>query len=393
MNILIVSQHYYPENFRVTDIAENLVKLGNQVTVITGYPNYPEGEIYPGYKGKEHKDEYINDVHVLRCYEYPRKHSALTLFLNYYSICLSMKKKAKKLKENFDIVLINQTSPVMVAWAGIAYAKKHKVKCILYCYDLWPDSLAAGGIKKNSMIFKYYYRVSNRIYKTVDEIMYTSHSFLNYFTDYHGVSKEKLTYLPQYCEDLFAKVESNYNRNHFDFVFAGNVGKMQSVETIIQAANLLKNDESITFHIVGDGSNLKKCQQMVDELKLKNVVFYGKRPLEEMTQFYSLASAMIVSLTHNEIICKTLPGKVQSYMCAGKPIIACASGETKRIIEEAHCGLCCESDDYEALASIILQFKKMNLEEMSFNSKEFYKKFFDKEKFFSKIMERIEMNC
>lgn len=391
-NILIVSQHYYPENFRITDIAETLVKLGNKVTVICGYPNYPEGDIYEGYTGKgkkEHKEEIINGVKVLRCYEHPRKHSHLHLFLNYYSVCLSMKRRAKKLKEKFDCVFINQLSPVMQAWGGIAYAKKHKVKSYLYCYDLWPDSLAAGGIKKGSIVYKYYQKVSNKIYKNVDEIMVTSKNFIKYFEKQHGIT-ENISYLPQYCEELYSDSITNDSKEEFNYIFAGNVGKLQSVETIIRAANLIKCDKSIKIHIVGSGSALETCQNLTKELDATNVIFHGRHPMEEMPKFYNMASAMLVTLRDDDVISNTLPGKVQSYMCAGKPIIASINGETQMILDESKCGVYCNAEDYEGLAKLMTDFKNMNIKEMSKNATNYYKNNFKKDIFFEKLIEKME---
>lgn len=394
MKILVVSQHYYPENFRITDICETLVTMGHQVDVICGLPNYPEGVILADYKKRKNKEQVINGVNIHRCFEIGRGNSKIKLFMNYYSVCLSMKKKAKKLKEKFDIVLINQLSPVMVSWAGIAYAKKHKVPCIMYCYDLWPDSLAAGGIGKNNPIFKYYYKVSNKCYKQVDKIMVTSKSFIDYFENYHKIPKEKLEYLPQYCEDIFEENNSNQkeDKNHFDFVFAGNIGKMQSVETIIKAANEIKNDETIKIHIVGSGSNLDNCRKMVEEYGLKNVIFYGRRPLEEMPKFYQMADAMLVTLTNNEVISKTLPGKVQSYMAAGKPIIGCIDGEAQIIIDEAKCGMYCDAEDYRGLSKLLIDFKTKDIKEFSNKSYQYYKDNFSKDLFFQKIISEMENN-
>jgi len=391
-NILIVSQHYFPENFRITDIAETLVKLGNKVTVLCGWPNYPEGDIYEGYKGKDkkqHKEEIINGVKVLRCYEHPRRNSLFHLFLNYYSVSLSMIRKAKKLKEKFDCVFINQLSPVMQAWAGIAYAKKHNVKSYLYCYDLWPDSLAAGGVKKGSFIYNYYQKVSNKIYKNVDEILVTSKKFVDYFKKQHGIT-ENVTYLPQYCEELYSNCEVNDSKEQFNYVFAGNVGKLQSVETIIRAADIIKNDKSIKIHVVGDGSCLEKCEKLSNDLDLKNVIFHGRHPMEEMPKFYNMASAMLVTLRDDEVISNTLPGKVQSYMCAGKPIIAAINGETQMIMDEAKCGIYCNAEDHEELAKLMIDFKKMNIEEMAMNAKEYYSNNFKKDMFFKKLISIME---
>ena len=334
----------------------------------------------------------INGVNIHRCFEIGRGKSKFKLFLNYYSVCLSMLSKAKKLKEKFDVVFINQLSPVMQAWAGIAYAKKHKIPCIMYCYDLWPDSLAAGGIGKNNPIFKYYYKVSNKCYKQVDKLLVTSKSFIDYFVDYHHIDVNKIHYLPQYCEDLFSNIEVKNDKkdNEYNYVFAGNIGKMQSVETIIKAANEIRNDKTIKVHIVGDGSNLESCKKLVEEYNLQNVIFYGRRPLEEMPKFYAMADAMIVSLSKNEIISKTLPGKVQSYMAAGKPIIAAIDGECQIVINEAGCGLVCDAEDYKTLSKLFNEFKGIDANKLQTNSINYYKMFFAKQKFFDLLIQKLE---
>ncbi len=392
MKILVISQHYYPENFRITDICETLVKMNHEVDVICGLPNYPEGIVLEEYRGKKNREQIINGVNIHRCFEIGRGNNKLKLFLNYYSVCLSMKRKAKKIKKEFDLVLINQLSPVMVSWAGIAYAKKHNVPCYMYCYDLWPDSLAAGGIGKNNPIFKYFYKVSNKCYLAVDKIMVTSKSFINYFTDYHKINKEKIMYLPQYCEDIFKNNFINNEKidSEFNYVFAGNVGKMQSVETIIKAANEIKNDPNIKINIVGDGANLEKCKKLVNEYQLDNVIFHGRKPLEEMPKYYEMADAMLVTLNKNDIISKTLPGKVQSYMAFGKPIIAAIDGEAYSVINEAECGLVCSSEDYIALAKLFIEFKQQDIVKYSLNSKKYYDDNFTKNMFFGKLIKVLE---
>lgn len=391
MKILVISQHYYPENFRITDICETLVEMGHQVDVICGLPNYPEGEVLSDYKHGKNREQVINGVNIHRCFEIGRGKSKFKLFLNYYSVCLSMLSKAKKLNGKFDVVFINQLSPVMQAWAGIAYAKKHKIPCIMYCYDLWPDSLAAGGIGKNNPIFKYYYKVSNKCYKQVDKLLVTSKSFIDYFVDYHHIDVNKIHYLPQYCEDLFSNNEVTYDKidNEFNFVFAGNIGKMQSVETIIKAANVIKDDKSIKIHIVGDGSNFENCKKLANEYGLDNVFFYGRRPLEEMPKFYAMADAMLVTLAKNDVISRTLPGKVQSYMAAGKPIIAAIDGECQTIIKEAGCGIVCDSEDYIDLSRMFIRLKSIDLCNLSNNSFEYYNKFFLKDIFFNNLIEKL----
>ena len=393
MNILVISQHYYPENFRINDITQELVKLGHKVTVLCGYPNYPEGDIYKGYKGKnakKHKKENIKGVNVIRSFEISRGKNAFKLFLNYYSVSLSMKRKAKRLKEKFDLVLVNQLSPVMQSWAGLSYAKKHKVPCLIYCYDLWPESLMAGGIKEGSIIFNHYFKVSNKIYKKADRIMCTSEEFISYFVDKHGIDMTKLSYLPQYSEDLFNEVVIKQDFEGYNYVFAGNIGKVQSVETIIKAANIIKDEKDIKIHIVGDGSNLEKCKNLVSEHQLDNVIFHGKHKMEDMPKFYNMASAMLLTLSDNKTISRTLPGKVQTYMAAGKPIIASINGESATVIQRAKCGIYCEAEDYKKLAKLMVEFKSIDYKELSINSRKYYDNNFRKERFMDNLLSIME---
>lgn len=396
MKILVVCQYYYPEPFRISDICEELVKNGNEVTVLTGIPNYPEGIIYEGYGNGDKRDEYINGVHVIRCYTIPRKKGSLYRLLNYYSYAISSSLKVlfNNVKaadgSEFDVVFVNQLSPVMMAYAGMLYKWKHNKKLVLYCLDLWPESLAAGGIKKNSLIYKLFDRISGQIYKSCDQILVTSKSFIGYLSQKFAISKNSFTYLPQYAEDLFENVASKAEaKKTIDFVFAGNIGTLQSVDTIIEAAELLKDNKQLLFHIVGGGIELASLQDEVKAKNLENVIFYGRRPVEEMPKFYSMADAMLVTLTGDPLLSLTLPGKVQSYMAAGKAIIGAIDGETKTIVEEAQCGFISKSGDSKALAESILRFSSLSDEDkesMGLKARIYYTDKFSKNMFF-KVLE------
>lgn len=390
MKILVVCQYYYPEPFRIKDICEEMVRRGHEVHVVTGYPNYPEGILYDGYGKGKHIDEVINGVRVHRCYTIPRQTGTLKRMLNYYSYVLSSTKyvRSKKCKtvdgKPFDYVFCNQLSPVMMTHAAIAYKKKYKVPMTMYCLDLWPESLIAGGIKRGSIIYKYFHFVSKRIYRTADKILITSRMFSEYLHNEFDVENKKIEYLPQYAEGIFETIAPKKETGIFDFMFAGNIGAIQSVDTIIKAAELLKN-EPVRFHIVGSGTDLERLQQMSDNLE--NVIFYGRRPLEEMPKFYATADAMLVTLQEDEVLSMTLPGKVQSYMAVGRPIIGAINGETKKVIEDAKCGYCGRAEDAEALAENIRSFvKNPDKDLMGKNAREYYEKHFEQEKF----MDRLE---
>ena len=388
--ILVVSQNYYPEQFRINDITQELVKLGHNVTVLTGLPNYPGGKIYDGYKDKSKRHEVINGVKVIRCYERERKSGgALNLFLNYYSFVCSSKRMVNKLDKDFDCVIVNQTSPVMQAKAAIKYKKKYHCPLIIYCLDLWPASLVAGGVKSGNPIYKLYHKVSRNIYWKADKILTTSKMFGDYLTGNFGITKNMITYLPQYSEDMFGNIQPQKRKDKdINLVFAGNVGKMQSVQTIIKAAKLVTNPK-VKFHIVGGGSEYENCVELAKDCK--NVTFYGQRPLEEMPKFYAMADAMLVTLKQDDLVSKTLPGKVQTYMSAAKPIIACGENELKNTIEKAKCGYVAKPDDEQDLAKCITKFVECkDKQKFATNSKNYYLKNFTKDKFFKTLLKEIQ---
>ena len=246
--------------------------------------------------------------------------------------------------------------------------------------------MSAGGIKKGSIIYQYFRNISKRIYNNVDHICVTSKSFSNYLVEEHGTNKDKISYLPQYCEELFDSIDTQPHKG-INFVFAGNIGQMQSVQTIIRAATLIKGHKGIKIHIVGDGRDLVNCKNLAIELKADNVIFYGRRPLEEMPKFYAMADAMLVTLAKDELVSKTLPGKVQSYMAAGKPIIAAIDGEGAEIIQEADCGFVCEAENYHKLAELLISFLCVDKNRLSTNSLDFYKNRFSKDVFYHRLDE------
>lgn len=390
MKILVVCQYYYPEPFRITDICENLVKRGHDVTVLTGLPNYPEGKVLDDYRHSKKRNEAVNGVKIIRCFEIGRGNSHFKLFLNYLSYAVSATLKAEFMKEEFDVVLVNQLSPVMMGIPAMAYKKKHYKKILFYCLDLWPDSLAAGGIKEESRIYKLFYKISKWVYNSADMILVTSGMFKDYFKDTLKINNIDIKYLPQYAEDLFvqseydtaAEIAASSENKIYNFVFAGNIGDMQSVETIVKAANELCKQSNIIFHIVGDGSKLNDCKELANHLGLTNVIFYGRRSIDEMPQFYKMANAMLITMKDNKALSYTLPGKMQTYMAAKKPIIGSINGETRRIIEQADCGLCCNAEDYKGLAGLILKFCNSDEKgQMAVNGQKFYFDNYSKERF------------
>ncbi len=385
MKILVVCQYYHPEPFRIADICEELVRQGHEVLVVTGTPNYPMGEIYPGYENGQKMDEILNGVKIHRCITAPRKTGTLNRLKNYFSYPMASKKYIKSLAGSFDVVFVNQLSPVMMADAGIWYKRKHNKKLVLYCLDLWPESLCVGGIQKGSAIYKVFKAISKRVYRAADELLITSRSFRDYLKDMFGIADEKISYLPQYAEAQFLELKEKEQGEIFNLLFAGNIGTAQSVGTIVEAARLLQN-EKVMFHIVGDGIELESLKRQAEGVS--NIIFYGRKPIEEMPQYYELADATLVTLTDDPIISLTLPGKVQTYMAAGKPIVGAINGETALVLNEAQGGYCGEAGNAEQLAENIRKLMHSeNAKTLGKTNANYYREKFSKAEFIKKLME------
>ncbi len=381
MKILFVCQYYTPEPFRHPDICEELVKRGHEVSAVTGVPNYPMGKVYDGYKGRKNRDEIINGVKVHRCFTVARRNNAVFRLLNYFSFSVSATHYVKRLSENFDVVFVNQLSPVMMANPAIAYKRRHNVPVILYCLDLWPESIMAAGISKDGLIYKLFHRISEKIYRNSDKILVTSPAFSDYFEREFGIRDTE--YLPQYAEDIFTPEKCGKTPNgYIDLMFAGNVGAAQDVDTIIEAAKLLTDIGNLRIHIVGDGSELDHVKSSARNMP--QVIFHGRQPLEKMPEYYSMADAMLVTLKRGSLNA-TLPGKVQTCLAAGKPVIAAADGETEKVIKASGCGFCGAAGDTAALAENIRKLIGCDRETLINNSESYYAKNFSKQAFAEKL--------
>lgn len=393
MKILVVCQHFYPENFRINDICYELVKKGNDVTVLTGLPNYPKGKILKEYKWHKNRNQVINGVKIKRCSLVGRGSSTIKMIINYMWFAIFGSIKALFMKKDFDLVYVYQLSPITMTWPAIVVKKIKKIPLIIHVLDQWPVSITTGGISKKSLAYKILTRWSKNAYSKADIITCSSKSFKKYFINELKLSNDKkFTYMPSYAESLYENCNTKNNKT-YDLLFAGNIGPAQSVETIIEAANILKDEKKIIFHIVGDGLSKQKCEEMVNNYHLKNVIFYGYHSVDEMKKYYELADAFLITMVDNEVVNSTLPAKVQSYMLAGKPILGAISGEVKNVIKEADCGLCCDSLDYKEFAKLIRKAYLSTNEvkaKWSKNAYNYYKENFEKEKCINDIMELFE---
>lgn len=392
MKLLVVCQYYYPENFQITPICEQLAADGIDVTVLTGLPNYPLGVVPEEYR-KGHRDEMINGVHVLRCHEVGRKKGAVHLGLNYVSFLISAMRKVRKLPDDFDLVFVYQLSPVLMGLPGRAYARKHGVPLFLYCCDLWPESMKLYLKSESNPLFQMVKRVSRTVYTSCTRIACQSSSFLPYLHRVHDIPMEKMMYLPAFADESYLETDFTPQDDTVDLVFLGNMGIAQDLMRVLAALNTLKDLTSLRVHFVGDGAVREEMERYVRENGLSRMVrFYGRRGVEEMPEFYKLADACLVSLRADNEIGLTLPSKVQGYMAAGKAVIGMIDGSAKEVIEASGCGLCVRAGDTEGLAAAIRSFveEPERYRDCGENARRYFREHFSKRNFMARLENELK---
>lgn len=359
MKILIVSQHFYPEEFRINDIAVELVNRGHSVDVVTGLPNYPKGEIFEGYE-KKLFENYLG-VNVYRTKIRPRHTGSLNLFRNYMSFMNKAKKTVCGLTGPYDIIFSYETSPAYQIVPAIKAKKVFKAPLVCMCCDQWPESLKARGLEKGP-IFKIISSQCKKIYNSCDYIINTSPSFVEYNNKVNKVPLEKMCWHQQHAEDNFANIDTKKEPSDIvDLMFAGNIGKVQNVSDIILAYNELKYSD-LRIHIFGDGSSFDDCKKLIDDLKLgENVLLYGRVSNQELKKYYKNMDACLLTLSGKTAIGNTIPSKLQGYMSARKMVIGAINGDSRLIIDEAKCGIYTDADDFKKLAKLIdIYYKNKN---------------------------------
>lgn len=357
MKILVFSQYYFPEDFRINDICEELVRRGHQVTVITGMPNYPEGIVYKGYEKSYKAPEIINGVKVIRCHNRPRKKGILNLLINYVSYYKKANRIVRKMNEKYDVVYGYQMSPIMQVIPGIKYKAKFGVPLYIYVCDLWPESMKDFGskhISSKNIIYKYFLKLSKKIYTSADRIGTKCEEFIDYLVDVCGVEKQKCAVVYEHAETNYLKASERPIDNRIvDFMYLGNIGHASNCELIIKAASKISNN-NFKVHFVGDGSDLNNIKNLTTQLKLDDkVIFHGRCPQKEIVTYYDLADVCLLTLTDDSVVGMTPPAKLAGYMAACRPIIASINGAASRIIKEANCGFVCPANDVEAFAEFM----------------------------------------
>lgn len=357
MRILITGQVFYPDNFRINDIVKELAK-DHEVLMVTGLPDYDQGTIPKEYRFFKKRIEKFHNADVVRVPIISRRKGAFFRSLNYISFALTGSIYTFFLRREFDVVFSFQTSPITMFLPGLVYAKKHKIRSVLYTLDLWPESVKAMSIGEESKLFYIIKKMSRAIYHGADVVLTSSPSFVDYLEETIGLSKEKIDYLPQYTDEEPVSITTKdvKNRDQIVFTFAGNIGYIQDLETIIKAADLIR-DESFVIWIVGSGSNESECKALVKQFDLEaKVLFLGRKNHEEMNRIYQETDVCLLTLKNEGFIGKTIPGKFQTYLAQGKPIAGAISNESKDLINNNRLGFCVDSSDFKGLADIMREY-------------------------------------
>jgi len=399
LRVLVVSQYFWPEGFRINEISKSLVEKGVQVDVLTGKPNYPEGKIFAGYRmGGCQREQYCG-ANVSRVPLIPRgKNSSLRLALNYLSFIVSGSVCGPWLKRGrkCDVIFVYGLSPLMLALPALFLGWLKKVPVVIWVQDLWPQSLSAVGYVHNRFILWAVEQVVRFIYRHADLLLVQSRAFVEPVRALAGITP--IVYYPNSVDDMFAVPTSEAApalegmRQGFTVMFAGNIGKAQGVNVIVGAAAILRSYSDIHFVVLGDGSCRPDMLQAAAEQGLGNLHLPGRFPVETMPAFMQNASALLVTLADQPIFAVTVPNKVQAYMAAGRPIIACLNGEGARIVTEAKAGIAVPAENADALAKAILQLYELpesERERMGGNGRRYYQEHFNHDVLVDQLIEHL----
>lgn len=395
MNIQIISQFYHPDNFRINDIAAELAFREHHVRVLTGLPDYALSRIPREYRFFRRRKEIVDGVFIRRVPIIARHKGMLFRLLNYVSFVVSGSLYALfTRKTDFDLLFVNETSPIFQAIPAILWKRRKKKRLVLYCYDLWPESMKAWNVGEDHFIYRMVKQISGWIYCSCDLVAITSAPFREYLMEVCGVASEQIVYLPQYAEDSYSDIAGVYEDNNcIDFLFAGNLGAVQNVDCILRATALVQTNNAFCIHIVGDGSELENLKTLALELLLeKRVHFHGRYPLAAMKRFYRMADCLLLTLRGGDFIGMTLPGKAQGYLSAGKPVLAAINGAGREMVEAANCGEVVPAGDYVAMAER-MQAMVENFEpykEKGLNGRLYYEQHYTRDTFMASLEKILE---
>lgn len=387
MRVLIVTQYFYPENFRINELAFELVKEGYQVDALVGIPNYPKGKYFDGYGLFRKRHEIRNGVNIYRCFQLPRgsKGSNIQLSLNYLSfvVCATLWVFFKfAFKKKYDAIISFDVSPITQAIPAIILGIIRKTKVLSWIQDIWPDSIiGTTSEKQRKVLLPILNSITEYVYRNSDKLLVSSPGMKDLICRNSDYSK-KIEYVPNWSDDFLKnKVEENtLMPEGFNLVMAGSINDGIGIPDVIEFLEELRNHGDINVVFIGGGSKKEYLEGYVKQHGLKNVFLLGMFPYEKMPSFYAKADAMLLTLAkrkekHLDV---TIPSRLQSYLSSGKPVFAMIGSGARQIIEEANCGFVVDSGDYRSLSKMVIENfqNKTLLEELGVNSRKMFLKHF-----------------
>lgn len=397
MQILVVSQYFWPENFRINDLVQEWTRRGHAVTVLTGKPNYPSGRIFPEFEQDPNEFGTYYGARIVRVPMLARAQGSGRLLLNYFSYVIGACTSGPwRLRGTaFDVVFVFEPSPVTVGIPAILMGRLKRAPVVFWVLDLWPETLSAIGVVRSPRLLGWVGRLVSFIYNRCTLVLGQSRGFQASISQY-CLDISKIRYFPSWSEDVFAQSdvapapEVTSKAGVFNVLFAGNIGEAQDLPAVLEAATLLRDNPTIRWLIVGDGRKSDWLQEEVSRRGLgQQVMLLGRHPVERMPSFYSHADALLVSLKKDPVFSLTIPGKVQSYLMSGIPILGMLDGEGASVIRSAQAGLVCGAGDARGLADAVLKLAAMDCNArlvLGENGRRFAKHEFDRET----LMDRLE---
>lgn len=372
MRLLIVTQYFWPEAFRVNDLALGLKSLGHEVEVLTGLPNYPQGSLFPNYGWLRPASEDFEGIRVVRVPMVTRGRSkGLRLALNYLSFAIMASLLGPlRCRGRFDAVLIFQPSPVTIGLPGLLMSAISKAPALIWIQDLWPDTLEAMGFRRSGLPLRIAAWLSDFVHRRCDRVLAQSRAYIPRL-EARGVPPSRIAYLPNWAEAFYRPPSPQDNVadpmaqiRGFRVVFAGNIGSAQAFETIIAAARQLQHVEDLHWVVLGDGNMKAWLEAEIARHGLgPRFHLLGRRPPEDMPAYFAHADALLVTLRSDPVFSLTIPSKIQSYLACAKPVVAALDGEGAAIMRECGAGAVCSAEDASGLADAVLAVHRMTPQE------------------------------
>lgn len=400
MRLLVVSQYFWPENFRINDLVMEFVRRGHQVTVLTGLPNYPAGKVFQEFREAPSQYSQYEGAEIIRVPLISRGKNRLRLMLNYLSFAASASTIGlwKLRGRQFDVIFAYEPSPITIGIPAALMRTAKRAPLAFWVLDLWPETLHAMGVVRSPALLQAMGTLVSCIYRRCDLILAQSKSFIPQIQKYAG-NNSRVVYFPNWAESVFdmqgaaPAVEVPLKPENFNVMFAGNMGDAQDFPAILAAAESLKSHTHIQWLIVGDGRMTSWVADEIVRRHLQDCVhLLGRHPVERMPSFFKHANALLVSLKDEPIFSMTIPGKLQSYLAAGIPVVAMLNGEGAELVKNSRAGLTCAAGDHAGLAAAVLTLSQMSKQErdaMGKNGLDASAREFDREKLIDQLEEWI----